>query len=188
MNFNPALLGFVLLSCTSCAAPPFPPADLDFVQFVKKDKWQHMLTFTSNIDFLAADWKSDNRSPVTPRLQCSLDDDTDFSIKHTMQNVLEGSLEPRDPGFKMSTIHETAANDPARFSYTLRVNFISAKIEDSHRIGDDPLLPPEINRLLANRTSIPCKIVMPFYFSFTSTYYSKIMDVPVKALLDEVNK
>ncbi len=118
---------------------------------------------------------------MPPRVICSLDDDINFSNDHVQPRTLYGSIGP-------DTVR--VASDPQKgqsisISYTVDVDFQETK---DNGTSTRYLTPAEIDKLLANRTGIPCKIVRTFYFSTTRTYYSKTMQVPVKALLDEVNK
>ena len=177
LNRISALL--LAMSGAACSKPPEPPADLTFVSFTKNgvDQGDHYdLTLMSSIDFYSPAWTAGKRTALTPRLICSLDDDTNFSTKHALRYSLDGYLEPQG---------QKSADHEVQFPYTSRVHFRGALNE-----GEDVhyLRAQEINRLLANRSTIPCKVTRAFYFSLTTSYYSKTMYVPVKVLLDEVNR
>jgi hypothetical protein len=176
LNRIAALL--LVMSGAACSKPPEPPADLTFVSFTREggDQGDHYdLTFMSSIDFYSPDWTAGKRAAMTPRLICTLDDDADFSTKHTLRYSLDGYIQ--SPGQK-------SADHEGQFPYTSRVHFRETLNEGQ---DDQYLRTPELNRLLANRSTIPCKVTRTFYFSLTTSYYSKTMYVPVKALLDAVN-
>jgi hypothetical protein len=184
-GFSKAPFLLLALTCASCSMPPEPQADLSFVRFTKNvgsrgDYYE--LTLTSNVDFFSADWAAGGkRAPMTPTFVCSLDDDTNFSINHTLRRTLAGYIVPSN---LKSMGHSTL------FTYAVEVDFTEGVLDknDGHKLSESYLVPSEVIRLLAGRTSIPCKVVRAFYFSLTSPYYSNTMYVPVKAILDEVSK
>jgi hypothetical protein len=184
-RFSKAPLLLLTLACAACCRPPARPADLSFVRFTKEAGGQgnyYEMTFTSNIDFYSSVWAAGGkRAPMTPTLVCSLDDDANFSVKHVLRRTLAGYIESSSHGpMRHSTL----------FTYTVEVDFTESVVDknNEYRASENYLTPSTVTHLLAGRASIPCKVVRTFYFSLTSPYYSKTMYVPVKALLDAVNK
>ncbi|MDR3445866.1 MULTISPECIES: hypothetical protein [unclassified Dyella] len=165
----PILLSLV---CTACFSTPEPPAELTFIGFAPKG-YNYELTFNSGTDFFAHYWERERRPVVTRFLKCSLDGDTDFSVDHVLLHYMRGSIEPEE---------ERMASDAAQFTYRVLLNFQQT---DSNGSSTQDLDAAAIKELLAGRSTIPCKVVMTIFWS--KPYYSKTMQVPVKALLDAVN-
>jgi hypothetical protein len=165
------VVAFMALSCAACFSTPEPPALLQFVSFTKKT-YGYDFEFTSDTDFFATYWVRGRRPVVVRWLVCSLDDDTNFAVDHTLKRFMRGSIEP---------VLRHAVDQRLKFSYTTHLNF---SVTNDQGTSDDDLSSQEVNRLLADRTTIPCKVVMTIYLS--KPYYSKTMHVPAKALLDAV--
>ena len=164
---------FLALACTACFSASEPPATLIFTGFVLKG-YNYELTFDSDTDFFASYWKRDRGTVVTRFLNCSLDDDADFSVDHVLTRFMSGRIEPNE---------QKALSNTPTFTYKVLLDF-----QETNNGGnsDQHLNAATVNELLVGRSTIPCKVVMTIYWS--KPYYSKTMQVPVKALLDVVNK
>lgn len=161
----------LLACCMACSAGGGPAAAIDFVRFAQAGD-NYTLTFASETDFFAPSWQEGGRSVVGRSLVCSLDDDADFSVDHAMPRYLRGNVDPLGH-----------AGTPARFTYAATVNFRETRDEGT---SDSLIGNAEVNRLLAGRATVPCKVVVILLPG--KPYYSKTMQVPVAALLAEVNR
>ncbi|MDR3445869.1 MULTISPECIES: hypothetical protein [unclassified Dyella] len=163
---------FMILACTACYSTPEPPATLTFTSFAPK-RYSYELTFDSDTDFFAPYWVRGRRPVVGRFLTCSLDDDTDFSVKHTLRRFMMGNVDYGEP---------KAVGQQTAFTYKVLLDF-----EETNNGGttSEHLNAVTVNELLAGRSTIPCKVVMTIFWS--KPYYSKTMQVPVKALLDAAN-
>ena len=163
------------LACMGCVAHlQEPPAAVSFVRFEKTSD-AYKLTFNSNADFLAAPY-TDTLPVVGHWLIWSLDDDTDFSIDHAfaLRRFMRGITDPAD----------RARNGPqSSFAYSAVLNFSETLDGGS---SDRVMSRAEVDSLLAGRADISCKVVMTI-FGY-APYYSMTMQVPAKALLNEVDR
>ncbi|PMQ04392.1 hypothetical protein DyAD56_15430 [Dyella sp. AD56] len=159
------------LACTACFSTPEPPAELTFTGISPKG-YSYELTFDSDTDFFAPYWVRGRRPVVTRFLKCSLDDDADFSVDHVLLRFMRGSIEEAE---------QKAPSNTSLFKFKVLLNFQET---DSGGSGSKNLHAATVSRLLAGRSTIPCKVVMTIYLA--KPYYSKTMRVPVKALLDAV--
>ncbi|WP_233202495.1 MULTISPECIES: hypothetical protein [unclassified Dyella] len=160
------------LACTACFSTPEPPASLGFERFTQKKYEYYEFVFKSNVDFFSTYWVKEGRPVIRRMLVCSLDGDTDFSVEHTLQRFMRGEIE---------SIGRAAEGKQTQYNYAALVNFsetLDGGRSDNHLSGD------AINQLLADRSTVPCKVIMTIYLS--KPYYSKTMQVPAKALLDAV--
>ncbi|MGN6085741.1 hypothetical protein [Trinickia sp.] len=163
------------LACMGCVAHlQEPPAAMSFVRFEKTSD-AYKLTFNSNADFLAVPY-TDKLPVVGHWLICSLDDDTDFSIDHafSLRRFMRGITD---------SAARAGNGQQSSFDYSAELNF---KETLNGGASDRVLRKTEIDSLLAGRADILCKVVMTI-FGY-APYYSLTMQVPAKALLNEVDK
>jgi hypothetical protein len=173
MRYSLALPVGLALACTACFSTPERPATLTFSKFAPSG-YGYELTFESDTDFFASYWVRDRRPVVGRFLSCSLDDDTDFSVGHELSRFLRGNIESNGP---------RGTNQLTTFTYKVWLDFRETKNGGTTEQG---LSRATVNKLLAGRSNIPCRVVMTIYLS--KPYYSKTMQVPVTALLDKVNR
>lgn len=161
----------LLACCMACSAGSAPAAAIDFVRFAQAGD-NYTLTFASDTDFFAPSWQEGGRSVVGRSLVCSLGDDADFSVDHAMPRYMRGNVDPLG-----------RAGTPARFTYAATVNFKETRDGGT---SDSFIGNADVNRLLAGRTVVPCKMVVILLPG--KPYYSKTMPVPVAALLAEIDR
>ena len=180
---------FLILSlCSACMPHSKPAANIEFYGVTSKERIfpplqeggeptklrEFTISFTSDIEMLELFKKEDGDNPlVWARLVCTLDDDTNFSVKHNLRRYARGEVELTKIGGKVQ-------DDD--YLYAFKLNFY----EENDGEGRSSLKNKELNRLLSGRHGIPCKVVMTVYLS--APYYSNTMYVPVKDLLREVNR
>lgn len=165
------LIALVLSGCVEILSPPLPPANLNFVGIASTGQGDLRLAFTSDVDLLSPEWTEDGRAALNPHLFCSLDGDATFSLKHVMPRALEGTIGPE------SQVVRTKSG-----AYTYAVEMLFYETRDGG-VTNTIIGSSDARGLIARRTTIPCKVVRAFPFSFTKPYYSKPMHVPVSALL-----
>ena len=172
---NRLLLLPLMLVCAGCVQQlQESPAAVSFVRFERMG-YAYKLTFVSDKGFLAAPY-ADKLPVVGHWLICSLVDDTDFSVDHafSLRRFMRGSTVSADQAGK--------GRQPP-FAYSTELNF-SETLDGG--ASDHALSKTEVDGLLADRSSIPCKVVMTI--TGYRPYYSMIMQVPTAALLDEVDR
>lgn len=101
-----------------------------------------------------------------------LDDDKDFSAGHYQKSSGHGLVDK-----------EQAGKDPLKYNYVTTTFLRKTKTKGS---SDVDLSVAELNALLWNRKSIPCKVVITAYGY--KPYCSNTMNIPSADLLRKINK
>ncbi|MFA2533205.1 hypothetical protein [Pseudomonas chlororaphis] len=103
---------------------------------------------------------------------CALGDDQDFSVGPHLRDYAAGLIE-----------EDATQTSASIFNFTTRL-----PLNETPNNGQSKtyLSKNQLNKLLANKQSIPCKVVITAYGY--NPYYSMPMELPVKDLLREIRK
>lgn len=173
--FHRFALGFTLaagaLLSSGCVKDHgIDPLPLRFVSF-SDNPYRYDLRFQADEDLLSLFERHTGNGQISERLVCALDGDENFDLEHVITYNLSGSPE-----------FESRAPDGS-FNYLAQMSFDKTL---PSRSSSTELTRETIQRLLENRTTIPCKLYItafPYH-----AYFSLVMRIPVSALLAEVNK
>jgi len=160
------LIFFVVLLCSSCSSDHGQPiATLSYEGVsITPSGYGYKISFTSDTDLLALLGDS-----IGDGLVCALEDDLDFSIGHYLKRSGRGSVR--------------YVNDSTGGHYDSTVIF--RKSEDSQ--GQESILgKKELRNVLAVRDFVVCTYRVNN--SEHRTYFSKLMRVPTKDFLNEIDK
>lgn len=162
---------FVML-CTSCVKDHGkPPANLEFMSVARiEDFTAYSIHFSSDIDLLDLYGKGRGKGQISTQLLCALGSDLDFNVEHFMEPSASGLINDNDS-------HSTGK----KFNY-----FTRTLLSNSFEPSQPTKVIAELNRLLANKQTIPCKAVITAYGY--KPYYSNTLQLPVADLLREINK
>lgn len=173
---------FVVISlCAACTVHNKPAANIKFSRMesmresykigrIEGVTKRYKLYFTSDVDLLSLFKQGEGF--IGARLICALEDDADFSVKHTIKSSMRGDVER----FKSS-------DDVDGYGYMSNINFKETLDNGTtHTYLDEK----RIRDMLSRKNEIPCKVVMTIYL--TNPYYSNTMYVPVADILREVNR
>ncbi|WP_141231068.1 MULTISPECIES: hypothetical protein [Pseudomonas] len=141
---------------------------LQFSSFSYHDG-SYYLRFRSDEEIVSLFERHTGDGQIGEWFTCALDDDQDFTVGHAMIYSLVG-------GVDFEGISEIKG-----YNYVVSAHFYKTTPDRSTQTD---LLKPAIHRLLAGKTSIPCKLSITA-FAYDA-YYSKTMQVPVNQLLTEV--
>ena len=143
---------------------------LEFSSFTYHDG-SYYLRFRSDEEIVSLFKRHTGDGQIGEWLKCALDDDQDFTVGHAMIYNLGG-------GVDFEGISEVRG-----YNYVVWARFNKTTPD---RSTETALLKPAIHRLLAGKTSIPCKLsITAFPYN---AYYSKTMQLPVAQVLSEVAK
>ncbi|WP_238344750.1 hypothetical protein [Pseudomonas sp. SWRI81] len=164
----------LIIFCASCAKDhSVPPANLNFLSVEKEGNSSlYAVYYGSDVDLLNLFNRGKRVGAASTMLECALGDDQDFSITNRLRYSAYG------------VIDEDASNKArGRFNYVT-----SAFLRQTPDNGStqDNLSVPELNALLSQRKSVPCKVVVTAYGY--KPYYSNTMNIPTADLLREINK
>jgi hypothetical protein len=162
------------IACSSCAKDhEKPPADLSFISVERKaDLSLYIIRYESNINLLDLYGRGMGEGIASAQFICALDGDYDFSVEHEIARSAYGRIQA-----------DTAqANQPTSIFFTEA--FLSETLDKGQSRRD--LSVEELNALLANKKTIPCKALITAYGY--RPYYSNSMQLPVADLLREINK
>ncbi|KPN91671.1 hypothetical protein AL066_15555 [Pseudomonas nunensis] len=169
-----SLLLLLLILVSSCAKDHvMPAANLSYVSIEREDQsFLYDIHYKSDINFLDLFGKGESEGVASAILECALGDDQDISVERFRQLSAYGVIEA-----------DQVKTDGQSYRYVTSAFF---KRTIKNGTGDDDLSIKEINSILLNKSSIPCKAVLTAYGY--KPYYSNVMNVPVADLLREVNK
>lgn len=156
-----------LASATGCSQDK-PIATLKYLEMHRvSDSYE--IKFSSNLDLNALFNPELDEKVVSQRLVCALENDQDFSVKHSLQRYLRGDV---------STVALATPSHAREFVYLSNANFFESFDNDRSRkyISDASL-----RKILQAKPSIPCKIVMTIYAK--QAYYSATMLMPTQDIL-----
>ncbi|QBF26946.1 hypothetical protein EXN22_15075 [Pseudomonas tructae] len=141
---------------------------LEFSSFTYNNG-SYYLRFRSDEEIVSLFERHTGDGQIGEWLTCALGDDQDFTVGHAMKYNLAG-------GVDFEGISEIKG-----YNYVVWARFNKTP---KSRNNNDDLLKPAIQRLLAGKSTIPCKLSITA-FAYQA-YYSKTMQVPVAQLLAEV--
>jgi hypothetical protein len=138
---------------------------------VKRSSNFYEIGFKSDINLDTIFTSEEGEKVVTNRLVCALEDDHDFSVKHSLQRYFRGEI----------SVVSTQPEKSGKFAYVSKGNFYESFDKDTSRkyISDDSL-----RNILSKSKSLPCKVVMTIYLK--DPYYSATMFIPVQDILKEL--
>ena len=173
--FHRFALGFTLaagaLLSSGCVKDHgIDPVPLRFLSF-SDNPYRYDLRFQADEDLLSLFERHTGNGQISERLVCALDGDENFDLEHVITYNLSGSPE-----------FESLAPDGS-FNYLAQVSFDKTL---PSRSSSTELTRETIQRLLENRTTIPCKLYItafPYH-----AYFSLVMRIPVSVLLAELNQ
>jgi len=168
------LLLLLIITCSSCAKDHGKTAaDLDFLSIERiNDLNLYTIHYSSNINVMDLYGRGIGEGVASTKLLCALDNDNDFSVEHTLERSAYGLIyqdSPQTTGKKFNFLTKAFLSETLNLGQSRRDLSIS-----------------ELNRLLSNRETIPCKVVITAY-GF-KPYYSNSMLLPTADLLREINK
>lgn len=159
---------FVGMCLSGCEAKA-PVAELDYLGFYAEGRTYH-LRFAADQPILELFSMNKHQRIVLAQMRCSLGVDRNLNFEHYLKHYATGGLkfiELRDSKHKLRYVHDADlrfwASGPAELQ------------------GDESLAKEELDVLLKDKDTIPCKVRMTVNFS--SPYYSKTMLVPTKDIL-----
>ena len=148
-----------------------PVANLTFSE-IKKVTRAYEIKFSSDINLDALFNPDADEKVVARRLICALEDDHDFSVKHSLDRYYRSEF---------TAIAAVPSSPPGRFHYLAKSDFYETFDEDASRqhITDEAL-----RKLLSGKKTIPCKVVMTVYMK--QPYYSATMLIPAEDILKQI--
>ncbi|MEO6678011.1 MAG: hypothetical protein ABIO21_11600 [Pseudomonas sp.] len=168
------VLFLLILACASCARDHNKPsANLEFLSVEREGRLPlYDISFSSNIDLQDIYGRGEGLGQASNNLICALENDSDFSVGNTIERSAYGLIE------KSASGHVQGA-----FNYVTRAFLSETRNKGTSRRN---LSVDELNSILANKTDIPCKVVITAYGY--KPYYSNTMHIPTADLLREINK
>ncbi|KOX98888.1 hypothetical protein AM274_28370 [Pseudomonas nunensis] len=170
------ILMWLLLAmmCSSCAKEHNKSSAIVEFLSVKREEGLPLydISFSSNIDLQDLYGRGEGLGQASTNLNCALENDSDFSVGNTIERSAYGLIEKSAPG------HVQGA-----FNYVTRAFLSETRNKGTSRRN---LSVDELNSILANKTDIPCKVVITAYGY--KPYYSNTMHIPTADLLREINK
>ncbi|WLG86900.1 hypothetical protein PSH97_10425 [Pseudomonas cucumis] len=171
VTIHRSLIYASILLCTACAkTASIPPTDLTLSSFGLGPNNLYTIIFTSNIDLLNAFNTYENANQLTPILTCSLDNDLDFSVDHSINVKAEGRVTSES---KSKTNHTFLAD--LVFYHT---NLDGTQLDlNSYDV---------IKPLIAAQASIPCKVRIAAYGY--KAYYTNTLLIPSALMMDQMSQ
>lgn len=171
MTLHRSFIYASILLCTACAKiASIPPADLTLSSFETGPNNLYTITFTSNIDLLNAFNTYENANQLTPMLTCSLDNDLDFSVDHSINVKAEGRV---------------TSKSESKINYTFLADLVFYHTNvDGTQLDQNSY--DVIKPLIAAQTSIPCKVRITAYGY--KAYYTKTLLIPSTLMMDQMSK
>lgn len=161
----------IFLLCTACAKDHHKPvAQLIYTDFVSTGNGLYDLGFRSDIDLINLFQRGEGF--IGGRVKCALSDDTDFSIKHVLQQSGYGSIEP-----------DIRGSSTQGFTFVVTI-FFRETLDES--MSSRSITDAELRVLLSGKVTIPCKYVATIY-GF-KPYYSGTLMVPVRDIFRELER
>lgn len=110
-----APLGILIVStlATGCSNAK-PVANLEFAEITKVPR-AYEIKFSSDLNFDTLFAPGAEEKVVARRLICALDDDPDFSVKHTLKRYFRGEF---------AAVPAPPAGPPGQFHYSVKQTFI----------------------------------------------------------------
>lgn len=172
MRIVPVLLlatGFL----SACVAKE-PQANIEYVGMKPHGK-DHYLHFKSDIHLLELFARNKHQKVVLAELACSLENDQNLAFENSLKHFATGRLE-----------FIGQAGDETKKPYVFGSLMLFWKSLDSTQTSNEYLNRNDLEALFKNRKAIPCRVRMTVYLS--SPYYSDVMFVPTKDILDVTAK
>jgi len=164
----------LMVVCSGCAREHVKPeADLSYMSVERDNRYPiYDVSYSSNINLLDLFDRGEGVGYAAAFLVCALGNDQDFSIGHHMQFAALGSIKG-----------DGQSQEKGTFNYVT-----SALLSEVSNSGGSRrnLASNELNEILADKSSIPCRVRITAYGY--ETYYSNAMYIPTADLLREINK
>ncbi|UVL59317.1 hypothetical protein LOY54_14750 [Pseudomonas sp. B21-032] len=141
---------------------------LEFTSFTYHDG-SYSLRFRSDEEIISLFERHTGDGQIGEWFTCALDDDQDFTVGHAMIYSLVG-------GVDFEGISEIKG-----YNYVVNAHFYKTTPD---RSTQTELLKPAIQRLLADKAHVPCKLSITAFLY--DAYYSKTLQLPVDQVLTEV--
>jgi hypothetical protein len=164
------LLAAGLAGCEAKA----PVARLSYVD-IQSIGYAYHLKFASNLPILDLFKENKHQRPVLTELVCSLDADDNFDFNHRFKYFARGRIE---------FVEQRAVAGEPRFIFDSKIHFWESPKDEMG--SDKSLAKEELDVILKDGQSVPCKVRMTVNFS--SPYYSETMIVPAQDILRVARK
>lgn len=135
----------------------------------------HYLHFKSDIHLLELFARNKHQKFVLAELVCSLDNDQNLAFQNSLKHFATGRLE-----------FIAKAGDDTNKHYVFGSLMLFWKSLDSTQTSNEYMNRNDLEALFRDRKEIPCIVRMAVYLS--SPYYSDVMFVPTKDILDVTAK
>ena len=159
----------IIAACLSGCEAKAPAAKLDYLGFHGIGRSYH-LRFATDQPILDLFSKNKHQRVVLAEMRCSLENDQDLNFEHYLKHFADGDLTfvgMRKGKHKMTYVHDA--------------NLRYWRSGPQEYQGDESHAKEELDILLKDKATIPCKVRMTVNFS--SPYYSETMQVPTKDIL-----
>ncbi len=148
-----------------------PIANLKYAEINKVPR-AYEIKFSSDLNLDTLFNPDADEKVVARRLICALEDDHDFSVKHTIKRFFRGEF---------IALPAAPASQAGQFHYLAKSDFYETLDDDASR---DHISDETLRKLLSGKKTIPCKVVMTVYMK--EPYYSATMLVPVSDILKQI--